>query len=94
MIPFRGRLGFRQYLPGKRFLYGVKMFKICAAGGYTWKVKIYGGKEVVGRDETLATVLELMNPQLRTNRTLYTDNYYTSVTLANHLTEKKTHLAF
>jgi hypothetical protein len=31
MIPFRGRLSFRQYIPGKRHKYGVKPFK-CVRG--------------------------------------------------------------
>lgn len=29
MIPFRGRLKFKQYIPGKAHKYGVKLFKIC-----------------------------------------------------------------
>lgn len=28
MIPFRGRLGFRQYIHGNRHKYGVKLFKM------------------------------------------------------------------
>ncbi|XP_074039982.1 piggyBac transposable element-derived protein 4 [Leptinotarsa decemlineata] len=37
-------------------------------------------------------VLDLMEPLLNAGRTLYVDNYYTSVNLANLLLERKTHL--
>ncbi|XP_054726603.1 piggyBac transposable element-derived protein 4-like [Anastrepha obliqua] len=33
MIPFRGRLGFRQYLPGKAHKYGIKVFKLADTTG-------------------------------------------------------------
>lgn len=92
MIPFRGRLSFRQYIPGKRFKYGIKMYKLCSHGGYTWNTKIYCGKETTGRNVTVSTVFEIMEPLLKSNRTLCTDNFYTSVTLAHLLMEKKTHL--
>ena len=35
MIPWRGRLGFRQYIPGKAHKYGVKLCKLCTVEGYT-----------------------------------------------------------
>lgn len=49
MVPFRGRLKFRQYLRGKSHKYGVKLYKACGADGYTYRVKIYSGKEEVHR---------------------------------------------
>ena len=45
MVPFRGRVGFRQYVPGKRFKYGMKKFKLCTTKGYTLNTKIYCGQE-------------------------------------------------
>ena len=45
MIKFRGRLLFRQYIPGKSSKYGIKLFKICDPDGYTYKVMVYTGKE-------------------------------------------------
>lgn len=44
MIPFRGRLSFRQYIPGKSHKYGVKMFKICDEDGYTYNLNIYAAQ--------------------------------------------------
>ncbi|XP_022907013.1 piggyBac transposable element-derived protein 4-like [Onthophagus taurus] len=95
MVPFRGRLSFLQYIPGKRHKYGVKLFKLCVDGGYTYSVKIYGGGGgIKTSDKPLATrvVMELMEPLLNTGRTLYTDNFYTSVGLAHELNDNQTHL--
>jgi hypothetical protein len=94
MIPFRGRVLFRQYIPGKRHKYGLKIFKLCLKGGYTWSLKLYGGKETNSGEIPISSkiVMELMQPLLGEGRTLHTDNYYTSVDLAHRLNEKQTHL--
>lgn len=94
MIPFRGRLSFRQYIPGKRHKYGIKVFKLCGKRGYTYNLKIYSGKEQNQNEQPIAnrTVLELMKPLLDCGRTLCTDNFYTSVSLAHDLLGRKTHL--
>jgi len=44
IVPFRGRLWFRQYIPGKS---GVKLFKLYGTNGYTYNVQIYAGKSQV-----------------------------------------------
>ncbi|XP_026465869.1 abscisic acid and environmental stress-inducible protein-like, partial [Ctenocephalides felis] len=44
MVPWRGRLGFRQYIPGKRHKYGVKLYKLCLSEGYTHNIEIYADK--------------------------------------------------
>nr|XP_033335543.1 piggyBac transposable element-derived protein 4-like [Megalopta genalis] len=36
LIPFRGRIVFRQYLKQKRHKYGIKIFKLCCGSGYTY----------------------------------------------------------
>lgn len=94
MIPFKGRLSFRQYIPGKRHKYGLKLFKLCIAGGYTYNIKVYGGKSVKPAEQPVANavVMELMTPLLNEGRTLFTDNYYTSVGLAHQLNDQDTHL--
>jgi len=40
MIPYRGRLSFKQYIPGKANKYGVKLFKLTDPSGYTYNVEI------------------------------------------------------
>lgn len=92
-VPFPGRIFFRQYIPNKRHRYGIKLFKLCSQGGYTWAFKIYTGKE---RADNISVsekvVMELMEGLLDCGRTLYTDNWYTSVSLAETLLRRRTHL--
>jgi len=52
LIPWRGRLIFRQYIPNKAHKYGIKLFKLCSSTGYTWAMKIYSGKSADGIRET------------------------------------------
>lgn len=96
MIPFRGRLLFRQYIPGKSHKYGIKIFKLCDKSGYTYAVKLYMGKGTVDTTENsvaTAIVMELMEKSLNKGHNLYADNYYTSVPLASLLISNNTHLA-
>lgn len=44
LIPFKGRLIFRQYMKSKTHRYGIKMFKLCSGSGYTDNLTIYLGK--------------------------------------------------
>lgn len=93
MVPFRGRLSFLQYVPGKGHKYGIKVFKLCNSVGYTLRMVTYTGR-TDGVSNTLAEriVLELMHNYLGEGRTVITDNYYTSVPLAKQLIEKRTNL--
>ncbi|XP_054259986.1 piggyBac transposable element-derived protein 4-like [Macrosteles quadrilineatus] len=95
MIPFRGRLIFRQYLPQKAHKYGIKVFKVCDTTGYTLKTKVYMGKGT-GIDEgsslAMSVVMDLINDYLDKGHTLYIDNFYTSLDLANVLLTRQTHL--
>lgn len=106
MMPWRGRLSFRQYIPSKRHKYGIKFFKLCLPHGYTYKFKIYVGAEesssssqsaidegtglLIGLSEKV--VLHLCENVLDKGRSLYTDNFYTSVSLMKSLLKRKTHL--
>lgn len=93
MIPFRGRLKFRQYIPSKRHKYGVKLFKICDVNGFTYKIIIYEGKQSISGQSLGETILlSLCEKYLEKGRTVVTDNFYTSVPLAKQLLKKKTHL--
>lgn len=95
MVPWRGRLLFRQYIPGKKHKYGVKLFKICNPKGFTWRIKVYSGKSGDSGAQTALgdrVVMYLTDDLLDEGRTLYTDNFYTSVTLAQTLLQRSTHL--
>jgi len=92
-VPFRGRLKFRQYIPGKAHKYGIKLFKICEMNEYTHDVNVYAGKnQVKGKGLACRVVLQLSNPFLNAGQTIVTDNFYTSLPLANELLENNTHL--
>nr|CAH7739969.1 unnamed protein product [Callosobruchus chinensis] len=95
MVPFRGRLKFRQYNPSKaRCSYVIKLYKVCTPNGYTWDIKVYAGKTetINGLDLPGSTVVELVRPLLNEGRVVITDNYYTSLQLAKYLYAQKTHL--
>jgi len=93
MIPFRGRLKFKQYIPGKAHKYGVKLFKICEKNGYTHDLQVYAGKnQVNGKGLALRVVMELIRPYLNVGRTVVTDNFYTSMPLARELLKNNIHL--
>lgn len=91
MLPFRGRLGIRQYNKQKRHKYGVKLFKLCSGLGYTYNVRIYAGKEFDKTITPAEIVMLLSNDLLHQGRTVVTDNWYTSLQLANQLLEADTH---
>ena len=92
MVPWRGRLGFRQYIPGKRHKYGVKAYKLCLPEGYTYNFEIYAGKngQIIEKSHPHDVVMRLLSGLLFEGRTLFIDNYYTSVPLGEELLEKNT----
>jgi len=98
MIPFRGRLIYKQYIPNKTSKYGVKLFKICDNIGYTYDYIIYWGKNTTPTSSEITTatkvVLQLMNDYQYKGRALIIDNYYTSLKLARILLSKDTHIGW
>ncbi|KAL7644748.1 UNVERIFIED_CONTAM: hypothetical protein RMT77_004561 [Armadillidium vulgare] len=95
LVPWRGRLIFRQYIPQKAHKYGIKLFKLCTTEGYTYNFSVYSGKpEGEVREYGLAKKVceKLMHNLLNEGRTLYVDNFYTSYELAVSLLKQKTHL--
>lgn len=93
MVPYLGRLSFRQYISNKRHRYGIKIFKLCTRDFYTSKYKIYARKEAtIGDSVSCKVVIKLMKPYLDFGRTLYADNWYNSIDLAEKLLRQKTHL--
>lgn len=79
VILFDGRLLFRQYLKNKRHRYGIKIFKLCVYDGF----RTYAGKEAIPELEVSTNIfLEMTQQYLNFGRTIYTNNWYTSVKLA------------
>lgn len=95
MVPFKGRLLFKQYLPKKTHKYGVKLFKICDPTGYTYRIIIYMGKGTGGNEGmsvAQSVVVDLMRGYLDAGRVVYLDNYYTSMDLGITLLHRSTHM--
>lgn len=95
MVPWRGRLIFRKYIPTKSHKYGIKVFKLCSTEGYTWSVKVYSGRDNSERQQVSIAenvCIELADKLLNEGRTLFVDNFYTSYELAVKLLQFKTHV--
>lgn len=91
MIPFKGRLAFKQYMPAKPTKWGIKMWALAEAdSGYMSFCEIYSGKS--DRPENnLAThvVKQCIEKSNLTGKGyhVYMDNFFTSVTLLIDLYE-------
>lgn len=89
---FRGSCRFRQYMPSKPAKYGIKLFSLVdAVSFYTKNLEIYVGKQPEGPyfhdTSTNALVQRLIEPISGTGRNVTTDNWFTSVPLAEQLLE-------
>lgn len=93
LIKFIGRLSFKQYIKNKKSKFGIKLFKLCISPCYTLAIKVFAGKEANAElNVGSKIVLELSEPYLDCGRTLYVDNWYTSIELAESLNDRQTHL--
>ena len=85
MIPFQGRLSFKQYMKDKPTKWGIKAFVLCdARNGYCYRMQIYTGKNVETVDSTglcSRVVLDLLEGFEHSNIHVYMDNYYSSPNL-------------
>lgn len=97
IVPFEGRLIFKQYLPKKRNRFGIKLFVLCdVETGYIVDFIVYCGSEteietVPNLGITGSVVVELLKDYFFCNRELYVDNWYTSPRLFKYLKEKGTY---
>ena len=82
MIPFKGRLAFKQYMKDKPTKWGIKVFVLAdATNGYIKPFQVYTGKTVESRNDVgLCTkvVLDLLADYKHFGLHVYMDNYYSS----------------
>ncbi|XP_025198729.1 piggyBac transposable element-derived protein 1-like [Melanaphis sacchari] len=91
IVPYVGRLSFRQYIQNKRHRYRIKIFKLCIDNFYTVGFRIYAGKDaVVGQRLSTRIITEMAEDYLDIGRTMYTDNWYSSYDLATELLKRST----
>ena len=92
LIPYKGRIYFRQFIPSKRARFGVKAFVLSESDtGYVSEIEIYTGKSLDGKvkHDLAETIVEsLTEHYTNQGHHLYIDNYYTKVWLLNSLKEK------
>ena len=83
MIPFKGRLSFKQYMRDKPVKHGIKVF-VLADGkyGYIKRIQIYTGKNsTLSQNElrlSTKVVLDLVKGLETSCHKLYVDKYYTA----------------
>lgn len=87
---FRGRCKFRQYIANKPAKYGIKIYAVVDSRMfYTHNIEIYAGKQPTGpfelKNDAHSVVIRLLRHCSGTGRNVTTDNYFTSVPLANDL---------
>ena len=89
--PFKGRLVYKQYIPSKPKKWGMKFWVLCdAETGFCLNWNQYVGHEGNGGvRESLSerVVKDLVEPYYGSERTIYMDNYYSSVPLYRHLAD-------
>jgi len=104
LLLFKGRLGFRQYMPLKRSRFGVKLFCVCESStAYVLKFHIYAGKhapmdviynslppETENFNKTDKLVIYMLSELLGHGHTVYMDNFYNNVQLAEYLHSRLT----
>ena len=89
MIPFKGRIGFKQYMPAKPTKWGFRGWNLCDSNFFLYAFDFYAGKSSEGHAQrglpfTVVTQLTSTFPNGYPYR-LAINNFYTSVPLAEHL---------
>lgn len=97
MVPFKGRLGMKQYMKDKPVKFGIKLWVAAdAVSAYCYNFEVYVGKDnnIVNRNLGLASrvVIEMTKPLHMKGHVVFTDNFYTSPELADFLYKRNTYL--
>jgi hypothetical protein len=88
---WKGRLGFKRYIPSKRRRYGIKLFILCdCRTGFVLDFVIYTGSETEtkynkGLGIAGSVVMSLMQPYLQKGHNLFMENWFTSPVLFEEL---------
>jgi hypothetical protein len=94
MIKYCGRVvAFIQYMHAKPIKHGIKVFRACCAfSGIMLAYEVYCGNKDKKTDGTSVQVCDRLVKEAELtgsrDRTLYTNNYYTSITPVKHFIEK------
>lgn len=96
IVPFRGRLGIKQYVKGKPEPWGIKIFMICGKSGLVYDFIIYQGSttnldksDVVTYGQSAAVVHKLSQRIANPGHYLFFDNYFSNYLLLRHLRQRQ-----
>ncbi|GBN17733.1 PiggyBac transposable element-derived protein 4 [Araneus ventricosus] len=94
IIKFKGRVIFKQNIPKKRKQWGIKMYKIADATGYTYDMRVYLGKDKLKENLSPSASYNVVHPMAECvkdkGHKLFMDNFFSSPKLYHDLlTEKK-----
>ena len=92
LLAFRGRCKFKMYMPKKPAKYGLKLVLACdCSTSYMFNAIPYLGKGSIKKSKEInqgqILTLKLLEDYTNTGRTVTTDNWFTSLPLANALRE-------
>jgi hypothetical protein len=90
MIKFKGRIGFKQYMPQKPVKRGYKIWVWADKTGYVCDIQIYTGKIGDKAEKNLGerVVQDLCQGLEGKGYHIYFDNFFTSVSLMSNLKKK------
>ena len=91
MIKFTGHLGIQQWLVNKPIPRGVKAWMVCDGDGHPLNFEIYQGARHPTHQGIEGTVLDLTEHFSGDWRTLYVDNFFTSIPLILKLHQRQTY---
>ena len=90
LIPFKGRLSFRQFIPSKRAHFGIKCWVLAdASNSYVSRFTVHTGREANAQPLSTCVVQNLVVGHENLNHQLFVDNFYTSPALFKWLLERK-----
>lgn len=96
LLGFKGRLSYKQYIPLKRSRFGIKLYGLCSSNGYVLDIILYTGKGTIVADKkkghAYKVVQRLLKGYTGKGHTVYIDNFYTSIPLADHLLNRGTQI--
>lgn len=94
MVPGQDRLSIKKFYKTKLRNYRVKLYKVCTVNGYTYNFKVYIGKgdPNPGENHSVCIVKNLMDGLTGCGRTVFTDDFFTSIKAAEYLLSNNTHL--
>ena len=78
MVKFKGRLGFRQYMPAKPIKWGIKVWTLCESDtGYAYHLQVYTGRENGQQEKGLThrVCMDLLQPLFDSWIRCYMDNF-------------------